>query len=300
LNLRPSAPKADALPSCATSRADPEPSRPAPGESRGPPRPSEEPTVTGTAGKWSEHPGSWHYGRRNGCDPAYARRQQGRRRLPRGCSSMVEPQPSKLATRVRSPSPAREEPQVRRVFRPSKCLDVEGSCQIRATSDRQHRSAPPSKTALEHRNATRGTCATVADVYPNCPVTGRSLAAATIGAPRTAASLCHCFIPPRVQQVPGRAFRLLHGARSDNGGEVSRPRHLRPLGRAHQIIPVKTRPRTACQCSTLCDAGSGAPPAASRPRPRSCRPNSVPRHRRAHRRPRNRLGAPWSRRKARR
>jgi hypothetical protein len=100
--------------------------------------------------------------------------------------------------------------------------------------------------------------------------------------------------------VPRRAFRLLHGARSDNGGEVSRPRHLRPLGHAHQNIPVKTWPQTACQCSPLCDAGSGAPPAASRPRPRSCRPNTVPRHRRAHRRPRNRQGAPWSRRTARR
>ncbi len=31
--------------------------------------------------------------------------------VPRGCSSMVEPQPSKLVVRVRSPSPARVAPK---------------------------------------------------------------------------------------------------------------------------------------------------------------------------------------------
>jgi hypothetical protein len=103
-----------------------------------------------------------------------------------------------------------------------------------------------------------------------------------------------CVTSPRVQRMPRRAFRLIHGAPT-NGGEVSRSRRLRPLGRARQNIAVKARLQAGCQCSTLCDAGSGAPPAASRPRPRSCRPNTAPRHRRAHRRPRNRRDAPRSR-----
>ena len=91
------------------------------------------------------------------------------------------------------------------------------------------------------------------------------------------------------------AFRLIHGAPSDNGGRADRPRQLRPLGHAHQNIQFKPRSQTAGRCSTLCDAGIGAPPAANQPRPRCCRPNTVPGHRRAHRRPRSRRDAPWSR-----
>jgi hypothetical protein len=73
-----------------------------------------------------------------------------------------------------------------------------------------------------------------------------------------------------------------------------------PPSHGHQKIAPKPKRRTECRSGTARDAGSGAPPAASRPRLRSCRPSTAPRHRWAHRRPRSRRGAPWSRRTVRR
>jgi len=73
----------------------------------------------------------------------------------------------------------------------------------------------------------------------------------------------------------------------------------RPPSHGHQKLALKTRRRAECRSGNARDGGSGAPPAASRPRPRSFRPSTAPRHRRAHRRPRSRRGAPWSRRTAR-
>jgi hypothetical protein len=74
---------------------------------------------------------------------------------------------------------------------------------------------------------------------------------------------------------------------------------------AGRAVPIRTPPfscafRLRVRAEGQHDSESGAPPAASRPRPRSCRPSSAPRLRRAHRRPRTHRGAPWSRRMARR
>ena len=78
---------------------------------------------------------------------------------------------------------------------------------------------------------------------------------------------------PECSACPGEPSGSSMVRSGHNGGEVSRSRHLRPLGHARQNIAVKTRfSGCASVLERQCDAGSGAPPAASRRRPRSGRP----------------------------
>jgi hypothetical protein len=122
-NRGPSAPKADALPSCATPRDACRPLRTTGQQAVGYASTNGAIAGSGTSVPWSS-------GRAVSC----------------GCSSMVEPQPSKLVmpVRSRSPAPTAErqvrgtilQPGVTRFRTPQLCQHTNGPLQVRSQPDR--------------------------------------------------------------------------------------------------------------------------------------------------------------------